>query len=220
MASVTLAALAELTTEALLYQVVQAVAQSLEAYLVNDLADKGSHQELASFDIADTALLHIEEGIFVELTYGSTMTTLDIICVDLKLRLGVHTCLACEAEVAVGLLRVGMLSSLANEHLAGKGTDSLIIEHIFVEFMAGTVAHGMIDEGVIIYMLLLIGNSHAAEVDVCATSCESDAGRIACGASHEGDIIDEHLAIGLLMYIEVAQTMGASSGLLQFVKFE
>lgn len=111
---------------------VQTVAQGLEAYLIDDLAHKGTHEELAGFGMADAALLHVEEGILVELTYGGSVATLHIVGIDLELRLGVHTGLTGETEVAVGLLGVGVLSAFAHEHLAGKGTGGLIVEHILV----------------------------------------------------------------------------------------
>ena len=97
-------ALAQFATEAFLDQVVQAVAQGFEADAIDDLAHEGSHEELAGFAEANAALLHVEEGIFVELAHGSAVTTLYIIGIDLELGLGVHACLACETEVTVGLL--------------------------------------------------------------------------------------------------------------------
>lgn len=97
-------ALAQFTAETFLYQVVQAVAQGFEADAVDDLAHEGSHEELASFTEADATLLHIEEGILVELAHGSSVATLYIIGIDLELGLGIHACLACETEVTVGLL--------------------------------------------------------------------------------------------------------------------
>ena len=76
---------------------VQAVTKSFEAHAINNFAYKGTHEELACFTEADTTLLHIEESIFVELTYGSTVATLHIIGINLELRLGIHTRRASEA---------------------------------------------------------------------------------------------------------------------------
>ena len=97
MACTTLATLAKFATETLLYQVVQTVAKSFKCNLVNHLAHEGSHEELACFNKADTTLLHVEEGILVELAYGSAVAALHIVGIDLELRLSIHACLACEA---------------------------------------------------------------------------------------------------------------------------
>jgi hypothetical protein len=92
----TITTLAQLAAETLLHEVVQAVAQGFEANTIDNLTYESSHEELAGFTEADTALLHIEEGIFVELTHSGAMTALYVVGIDLELRLGVHTRLTCE----------------------------------------------------------------------------------------------------------------------------
>ena len=77
---------------------VQAVAQGFKTYSIDDFTYESTHQELACLGVANTALLHIEEGILIELTHGGSVTTLHVIGIDLELRLGVHTSLACEAD--------------------------------------------------------------------------------------------------------------------------
>ena len=59
----------QLATEALLYQVVQAVAQGHQLDLVDYLVDESQLQQGAGLLFGNAALTHVEESRVVELTY-------------------------------------------------------------------------------------------------------------------------------------------------------
>jgi ABC-type transport system involved in cytochrome bd biosynthesis fused ATPase/permease subunit len=63
-------ALVQFATEALLYQIVQTVAQRLQFHVVDDLVDEGVLQQQAGFLEGDASLLHVEQGGIVQLTNG------------------------------------------------------------------------------------------------------------------------------------------------------
>lgn len=77
----------------------------------------------------DAALLHIEQGAFIELAYRSTMTALHIIGINLQLRLGIHMRFASGAKITVRLLGTRMLRTRTYQYQACKSTDRLVVEH-------------------------------------------------------------------------------------------
>ena len=155
-----LAALAfvEFATEALLYQVVQAVAEGFEAHLVNDLVDEGVLQQQLSLGKRYASLTHIEQGGIVELADGGTVGTLDIVGIDLEHRLGVHAGFAGGRQVLVGHLRGGLLGSLLHQDTACEGSCGAVVEHVLIQFAARAMGRMMSDERVVVDMLLLVGN--------------------------------------------------------------
>ena len=105
----------------------------------------------------DTALLHIEQGAFIELAYRSAMTALHIIGINLQLGLGIHMRFASGAKITVRLLGTRMLRTRAYQYQTCKSTDRLVVEHILKEFVTGTVRHCMVYGGIVVHMLLFIG---------------------------------------------------------------
>ena len=97
-------AFVQFAAEALLNEVVEAVAEGFEFHLVNDLVDKGVLQEESGLFEGDASLAHVEQGRIVELSNGRSMGALHIVGIDLKHRLGVHMGLLGGSEVLVGHL--------------------------------------------------------------------------------------------------------------------
>jgi len=60
--------LVELAAEALLYEIVQAVAEGFELHVVDDLVDEGILQQHPGFGEGDASLTHVEQRRIVELT--------------------------------------------------------------------------------------------------------------------------------------------------------
>ena len=83
-------ALAHLSTETFFDEEVKAVAKGIEADGVDNLAHEGKHQQQTGFLFGYAALAHIEEGVFVKLSYCGTVAALHIVSINLQLRLGVH----------------------------------------------------------------------------------------------------------------------------------
>ena len=154
-------AFVQLSAETHLYKMVQPVLERLELHLVDDLIDEGKLKEQFRFLGTHTALLHVEESSIVELSDGGTVVALYIVGVNLQHRLSEHPGLLGGAEVLVGLLRQRLLSTVADENLSCEGTDRGIVEDIFVELIARAVAYLMVDEGVVVDVLLLVGDDTA-----------------------------------------------------------
>ena len=134
------------------------------------------------------------------------MGTLHVVGIDLKHGLGVHSGFLCGREVLVGHLRGGLLGSVFHKHTTCKGTCGLLIEHIFIELMRGAMGHFMRDEGVVVDLLLLIGNHTAVALALSPLAREGEVELIAGDAVVEGDDVVVHTAVGLLIYIDVAHT--------------
>ena len=134
-------ALVQLSSEALLHQIVKAVTEGFELHVIDDLVDEGILQEQFGLFEGDASLAHIEESRIVELAYGRTMSTLHIVGVNLQHRLGVHTCLFGSCQILIGHLRRSLLGTMLHQHTTCKGTCRLVVEHVFIEFVAGAVRH-------------------------------------------------------------------------------
>jgi hypothetical protein len=63
-------AFAEFAAETLLNENVQALLQGNYVYILDDLAGKGIHKQVTCLVGRDTALLHVEECVFVQLSHG------------------------------------------------------------------------------------------------------------------------------------------------------
>ena len=150
-------AFVEFATEALLYEVVEAVAEGFELHVVDDLVDEGILQEHFGFLQRNASLTHIEKGSIVELTNGRAMSTLHVVGIDLKHRLGVHTSLFGDREVLIGHLRGSLLSTMLYQHATSKGSNGLIVEHVFVKLVRGAMRNLMGNQRIVIDVLLLVG---------------------------------------------------------------
>ena len=96
---------AELTAEALLYQIMEAVTKGDQFHLVNDLVDEGKLQQQFGLLDRNAALLHIEKCRIVQLPHSGTMGTLHVIGIYFQHRLGVHAGSLRGREVLVRHLR-------------------------------------------------------------------------------------------------------------------
>ena len=132
-------ALVEFAAEALLYEVVEAVAEGLELHVVDDLVDEGVLQQELGLVEGDAALTHVEEGGVVELAYGGAVGALHVVCIDLEHRLGVHTGFLRGRQVLIRHLRRGLLGSMPHQHAACEGPYSLIVEYIFIQLVRGAM---------------------------------------------------------------------------------
>ena len=113
----------------------EAVAKGFERHVVDDLVDKSILQQEFGFFKRDAPLTHVEEGRIIELANSRAMRALHIIRIDFEHGLGVHTGLLRGSEVLIGHLRGGFLGTMLYQDLSSKSTCSLIVEHIFVEFV-------------------------------------------------------------------------------------
>ena len=170
--------------------------------------------------LVNATLLHVEEGRVVELAHGRSVRTLHVVGVDLKHGLRVHTRRLGHAEVLVGLLRGGLLGSMAHQHTTGEGTHGMSIEHIFIELMRVAMAHLMVDERIVVHTLAFVGYDTAVAPTLSPFALEGEIEHVAGGAVMKRDDIMAHATVGLLLNIHVAHTCVLLVGLLQAVEVE
>ena len=125
----------EFATEAFLYKVMKAIAEGFKIHVVDNFVDEGILQQEFGLFKRDASLTHVEERSVVELSNGRTMSTLHIVGIDLKHRLGIHTSLLGSRQVLVGHLRGSLLSPMFYQDFSCKGTCGLVVEDIFIEFV-------------------------------------------------------------------------------------
>ena len=154
-------AFVEFATEALLYEVVQAVAEGFELHVVDDLVDEGVLQQELCLGQRDAPLAHVEQCRIVELSDGGTVGTLHVVGINLKHRLGVHASLFCCCQVLIGHLRGSLLSTVFHQDTTSKGSHGLIVEHVFVKLVRGAMGYLMGNQRVVVDVLLLVGNDTA-----------------------------------------------------------
>lgn len=212
--------LVEIAAEALLYEVVQPVLEGFEADGVDNLVDKSKLEQQPCLVEADAALAHIEEGCIVELADGAAMGALDIVGIDFEHGLGVHAGGTRGAEVLVGFLRGGLLGSVAHEHASGKGSHSVVVEHILVELVAGAVGHLVVYERIVVHALCLVGDDASVAAALGSLASEGEVEAVDGGAVVEGDDIVVDAAVGLLLDKDVAGAGVAYVGLFHAVEVE
>ena len=198
----------------------QAIAQWLQLHLVDDFVDKCKLKEQLSLLTAHTTLLHIEQCRIVELTNSTTMRTFHIVGINLQHRLGEHTGCLCSTEVLVGFLRSSLLGTMTNQYSAGKSTTSLTIEHILIKLVAGTMTHLMIDERIVIYHLVLVGNHTTIAEALSSLAFEYEVEAVAGNTVMKGDDVMVYTAVCLLLDIHVADTAVLVMSLLQAIEVE
>ena len=165
-------------------------------------------------------MAHIEQGGIVELADGGTVGTLHVVGVDLEHRLGVHTGLAAGGEVLVGHLRRRLLGSVLHEHTAREGARRLVVEDVLVELAGRAVGHTVGDEGVVVDMLLLVGDDTAVALALGALAREGEVETVAGGAVVQGDDVMVHAAVGLLVDVDVAEAYILMMCLLHTIEVE
>ena len=168
----------------------------------------------------DAALLHIEQGAFIELAYRSAMTALHIIGINLQLRLGIHMRFASGAKITVRLLGTRMLCTRTYQYQACKSTDRLVVEHILKEFVAGTVGHCMVYGGIVVHMLVLIRNSHPAKVQFSTFAGKRNFGCIAGSTVMQSHSVQQNVAVSFLSDIQTADAYRTGMRLFQFIEVE
>jgi hypothetical protein len=89
----------------------------MEDYIIH----KALYLQTLGIGKAQASLTHIEYGVRVHLTHRSTMATLNIIGIYLELGKGLDATTT-YGDVAVGLLRVGMLGIGGNVYQAREAT--------------------------------------------------------------------------------------------------
>ena len=89
---------------------------------INYVGHKCLFQQQLGIALVNASCTHIEELHRIQLSCGGTVATLHVIVINLQLWLGVNLCLRGAEQVAVALVRVGVMRSRADKNPSGKGT--------------------------------------------------------------------------------------------------
>ena len=170
--------------------------------------------------LIDATLLHIEEGCVVELTHGAAMRALHIVGIDFQHGLGVHMCLSGHTEILVHLFGSGLLCIMSHQHLACESPHSLFIEHIFVELMAVTMRHSMVDERIVVNLLRRVGNDTAIAPALCSLTLESEVQHVARNAIMKCYHVMIDTAGSLLLNVDITHTGVLEMGFFQAIEVE
>ena len=149
---------------------VKTVFQGVKLNGVEHLAGKGEFKQHLRLGAAYSALLHVKERLFVQLSYCGAMTALHVVSIDFQHGLGKHAGLFCTAQIGVTLVGYGLLGVLSYQYAAGKCSCCLVVKHIFIQFVACTVRHAVIYQCIVVHMLCFVGYYTTIHVDFRSAS--------------------------------------------------
>ena len=109
---------------------------------------------------------------------------------------------------------------MAHQHTAGKGSARLVVEHIFIEFVARAMTHLVVDERIVVHHLVFVGNHTTIAEALGSLALEHEVEAVAGDSVVEGNHVVVHTAVGLLFYIDIAHTAVLDVGLLQAIEVE
>src|ERR1035437_8131461 len=146
----------------------QRIAQRLHFDAIDYVLRECVGQQAAGLALADAARLQVEERFAVELADGGAMGAAHIVGEDLQLGFGIHHGVVGEDQVLVGLLGIGLLCVLADDDFAVEDGVGLAVENALVEFVAGAVRLGVIDDRMIVDVLRAVDDVEAVQGGVGA----------------------------------------------------
>ena len=107
-----------------------------------------------------------------------------------------------------------------HEYTSGKGSCGFVVEHVFIEFVRGAMGHLVSDEGIVVDMLLLVGNHTSIALAFGSLARESQVESVASDAVVEGDDIMVHTTMTLLVDIDIAHTNILGVSLFQTIQIQ
>ncbi|OAV73874.1 hypothetical protein Barb7_02727 [Bacteroidales bacterium Barb7] len=143
-----------------LHQRMQSVFEYIQPDMFHHIGSKSHTQHHAGILFGNAATLHIKKSLLVQLPRTHTVRTFHIIGIDFQLRLAVHTGFAGQAEVAVGLGGLCLLSVFFHPDTTAENCRSLFIHHILHQFLARAMRCGMDNAAVRIRLLPLVKDGH------------------------------------------------------------
>ena len=79
----------------------------------------------------------------------------------------------------------------------------MVVEHILVELIARTIAHCVVDDGIVINVLMLIGNYTTVQETFAAFTTESQIEFVAGYSIMKRDNVVRHTTIALLFDVNI-----------------
>ena len=198
----------------------KAVLQRIQTNRINHFIDKCKHQQQPRFFLRNSTCTHIEQRIFIKLSHCRSVRTLHVVRINLQLGLCIHPRITGGAKITVGLLGTCMLRIRTHQYQPGKSTYRLIIEHVFKQLITRTVGHCMVNTRVVIHMLVLISDSHAAKIYFSSLACQQHFGCITGCTVMQRHAIQMYIAVRFLLHIQVAETHRAGMRLFQLIHIE
>jgi len=120
---------------------------------IHDLAGKSINEKAAGRGLVDTPRAQVKERIGIQLADGGSMGTLDVVGIDLQLRLCTDLRLVRKQKVVVGLLGVCLLSTREHHDSAVKDPAGLLPQNPFINLPAVAVGFGMFESSVVVDVL-------------------------------------------------------------------
>ena len=152
----------------------KAVAKRFEGNGFDDFGDERSLEQKAGFLLVDASLTHVEEGRFVHLADGAAVAALHIVSINLEHWLRIHAGRTRGTQVGIRFFARRLLSTLANQHLSGKGSDCTIVEDVLIQLARLTSGNLVVDECVVVHALHLVGNDTAVGRHLASFALQKD----------------------------------------------
>src|SRR5690554_1662403 len=136
--------------------------------LIDQFIDEGHGQKYIGLTATNATRHQVEHGGLVQLADGGPVGALYVVRVDFQLRLGVDLSAVVEQQVLVIHIRAGFLRVLVDMNAPVEDGVRLVGSDVPVGLFAGAVSSHMINGGVVVVVLLVLGNDHAIELGFCA----------------------------------------------------
>ena len=138
----------------------------------------------------------------IKLADGGAVRTLHIIGVNLELRLGVHARGGRSTEVAVPLIGLHPRATELHKYASGKGTHSIVVEHIFEHFVAVAARCIMGNESVSVDVLGSAGDGHSQQLGAGVLAIHLHMIVVTGEPIGQGDAVHKHIAASVLLNVE------------------
>jgi hypothetical protein len=141
-------------------------------HALDAFASEGQKQQAACRRFVDAARLQVKKCVLFDLANRRPVSALDIIGVDLELRLGVNLCVIGKQQVAIRLLGVGLLRVFVHYNAPVKDAMRMSIQNAVIELAAAAMRTGVLDMHVVVEMLPSISNKEAVDQALAAFSAK------------------------------------------------
>ena len=140
--------------------------------LAQALAGECKQQELSRRSFVDAARAKIEKRVLFHLTDGGAVRALYVVGVNFQLRLGVDLSFARKQQIAICLLRVGLLRVFVDDDATMKHAVRASAKNAIVKLAAAAVRLRVLDQHVVVQMLAAGSGEQAVDQAIAAFAVE------------------------------------------------
>ena len=187
---------------------------------LNNFAGKGMDQHPTGGLGIDAASPQIENGLFIQLTYGGTVCAFDIVGVDLQLGFGIDGGVLGKEQVLVRLLGIRFLGGLLHEDAAMENALGAPLQNAIVIFMAVAVRLGVFDDHVVIGKLFAPGQVKPVQHAFNALRSQGRADGVAGKPGAGGDGMGNPIATAAQLRVNRRDVKGTWTFILKFAMFD